>query len=104
MSPTYQIALNPDLNISAEEFAVAWNAVDETRQTGQLVRVTSTPEAFHSPETAVLFLETAVLISSGVLINLITQLIKDKYFKKEPKLIEIPQPDGSKIIVVTTED
>ncbi|MAT98653.1 MAG: hypothetical protein CL608_16035 [Anaerolineaceae bacterium] len=105
MSEQIHIALDPELGLNPETFIAAWNNDAQTSQVGELKSSpTSDTVVFHDPQAMIVVLETAVAIATGILINLLTDLIKEKYMTKKPEIIEIHQPDGQKIVIVRKKE
>ncbi|GJM41098.1 MAG: hypothetical protein DHS20C20_13800 [Ardenticatenaceae bacterium] len=101
MSQQIQIALDPELGLDPEALIAAWNNDAETNSVGKLKPAsTGNTVVFHDPHALIVVLETAVVITSGILISLLTDLIKEKYLPQKPEIIEIHQPDGQKIVIV----
>ncbi len=55
----YQIALAPDLDISAEEFATVWNEVQEAQKIGSMTLERSRGQSFLDPATMTVIVSTA---------------------------------------------
>ncbi len=104
MPEQYQIALDPALGLAADEFIAAWNASQTAAEAGQLVKMSAQPKSYLDPDTVMLILNTLVGITAGVLTNLITDLLKEKYYPKKPPTIKIIQPDGSEMFAVILEE
>ncbi len=113
---TYQIALSPDLDITPEEFAAAWNENAEAR---------ALAEAHLSEAKGAQFIEpvlTTVLISIGIgaasnllsdLIKGIIQQLKDKKgaqssqgtpMHKHTHVEQMKKPDGTEMLIVDIDE
>ena len=105
MTTWVQIALDPTLDIDAAGLVAAWNADAQARQAGRLTVDRDAGRTFHDPNALVLALEVATVVASGVLVSVIHDFLKEKYYRRSPpEIIEVPQPDGSKIIVVKVKE
>lgn len=113
---TYQIVLSPDLDITPEEFANAWNETTEAR---------TLAEAHLSEAKGAQFIEpvlTTVLISIGIgaasnllsdLIKEIIQQLKDKKGAQSSKgapthkhthIEQMKKPDGTEMLIVDIDE
>jgi hypothetical protein len=100
MLQKFQIAIDPALEIDEAAFIAAWNANPQALAAGRVAKNETTRGTF-SPEFAVLVMQTAVSITSGVLTSLIVDLLKDKYIQSPPPQVIIQeQPNGQKIIII----
>lgn len=101
MAAQVQIALDPTLEIDAAEMAASWNADAQASRLGRLTVERDAGRTFHDPNALGLVLEVATVVASGVLVNVIHDFLKEKYYHRPPpEVIEVPQPDGRRIIVV----
>ena len=100
MSQQIQIAIDPAVGIAPEALAAEWNGRSTTNTLGNLHTAPAASTSYHDPHTTMLVLETAVVLASGVLTNLLTDIIKEKFVKKPPIIIEMQQPDGTTTIVI----
>ena len=109
---TYQIALSPDLHISLEEFANAWNEDDIARTFAEAHLSQAKGTQFFDP-----LLVTALLtVGTGVAVNVLSDLIKDtlqrirdkkgaqKQTHKHTHIEEINKPDGTHMMVVDIDE
>jgi hypothetical protein len=109
----YQIALDPDLGVSAEEFATAWNQAPTCRKLAEAQTSTLSPKSY--PLDPQLIQQGLVLLSgaagaAGALaLDALKDAVKDKltdYFKeklsRKPslKVEAVRQPDGAYLLVV----
>jgi hypothetical protein len=106
----YQIALDPGLGVSAEEFAAAWNQTTTCRELAQAWTSTLSPKGY--PLDPQLIQQGLVLLSgaAGALaLDALKNAVKDKltdYFKeklsRKPslKVEAVRQPDGAYLLVV----
>lgn len=108
----YQIALSPDLNITPEEFADAWNEAAETRNAAT-VRLAQTKGAqFLDPLLAGALLSVPASVASSAVYELIKGVIHRLQEKKGQaqaphKHVHIEQTeknDGTKILVIDIDE
>ena len=96
-----QIALSPQLNITPDEFTNAWNSSSETRQVARATVHMQTRGFDPTGGAGFVLLEGIVI---GLMTNALWDLIKELLFRegvrKTTEYMEIPQPDGTTIIVV----
>lgn len=105
----YQIALAPDLEISPEEFAVAWNELQEAHTIGSTTLTPSKNESFLDMATMTVIISTASGIGIGLVTNAIYDVLKNALTKKgkphkHTKTTEVKLPDGTQLIVVDEEE
>jgi hypothetical protein len=99
---TIQLALDPALPLTAADFATAWN---DTPACAAADVATADPAAyFLPPELLAVGLVVLSDISVGVAGNALYDLIKTalarRSVKKTTEIIQIEQPDGTKVLVV----
>jgi len=104
----YKITFSPDLKINVEDFVAAWNDEPDCRAVAEAQLETSVA-AVHDPisATAIAILGTIAL---SVAANTVYDLVKKASFNKnlsknleDYELLdfkEIPQSDGSKLLVI----
>jgi hypothetical protein len=101
----YLIALDPQLNLSAAEFAAAWNAGEHVAAgTASVSEVP--PESFLSPEVTVALIAAAAYIPTTVIANFISEYLKKKFIDKDkPKVTvtTISTPDGQPVLIIKQE-
>ena len=119
---TYQVAITPDLNITAEEFARAWNAGHDTHNLATAHSVEEKASQFMDPT---LLIGALLSIPAGVTTMEIYDLIKSviERVRKEKgqeeathvphsaqgqhkhlHIEQVQKPDGSTIIIVDYEE
>lgn len=104
MSEKYQIAIAPELGLTPEAFVTAWNENEAALQAGRVGLSQTTRSAF-DPGTAAIILSAAIGIASGVLTNLISDIvIKASQPKQKPEISQQIMNDGTKVIVVTIRE
>ncbi|MBK9054619.1 MAG: hypothetical protein IPL78_28045 [Chloroflexi bacterium] len=94
------IALDPQLDVSAEQFAAAWNHSPYASQYGPAHLETPTAETF-STELAVALITIAVSIPVTILTNFTVELLKAKYLPPDKPA---PPPPPTIIINQTTNN
>ena len=112
----YQIALSPDLNITPEEFADAWNEAAETRNAAT-VRLAQTKGAqFLDPLLAGALLSVPASVASSAIYELIKGVIHRLQEKKGQAQTQVQAPhkhihieqteknDGTKILVIDIDE
>lgn len=97
----YLIALDPQLELPAGEFAEAWNASSNAKDAPASVDVIS-KESFISPELTVALISAAVSIPTTIIATFISECLKKKYLDKAPKVTvtTITTPDGTPVWIV----
>ena len=111
----YQIALSPDLHITAEEFADALNEDPEARQKNAEVLLTSTGGAkFLDPMVASALLSIPASVASSAIFGLIEAAIHRLWEKKgqvQPQsphrhihIEQMKKPDGTVILVIDIDE
>ncbi|HZU66943.1 MAG TPA: hypothetical protein VFA09_06660 [Ktedonobacteraceae bacterium] len=108
---TYQVALSPDLNLSAEEFADAWNATPDTRNLA-IARL-SIPRgiSYYEPLLTSVQLATPANVDSDALSDAIKTLIRYVRVKKgqrsaasaTPHIDVVQRPGGARVLVVDVD-
>jgi hypothetical protein len=113
---TYQIALSPDLHITLEEFANAWNEDDIARTLAEAHLSQTKSTQFFDP-----MLVTALLtVGTGVATNLLSDLIEGVIQRlidkkntqsgpgtpahKHTHIEHIKKPDGTEMLVVDIDE
>ena len=113
---TYQIALSPDLDISPEEFANAWNETAESRSVAE-AKLSEAKGAQFDPT---LIAGILISVGTGVAGNLLTDLIKgiiqqlkDKKGAQGSKgtptqqhthIEQMKKPDGTEMLIVDIDE
>ena len=103
----YRIVLDPDMEVTAEEFAEAWNDTPECRDVSEAEVGEAGAQQFDLGGGAVVELAAAfgVALASGTIIALAKavfgELFSQKGVQKQTKIVEIDTPDGYHILIVT---
>ncbi|HLX58515.1 MAG TPA: hypothetical protein VKR83_15975 [Ktedonobacteraceae bacterium] len=104
----YQLAISPDLHITPEEFAAAWNEIPANRDKAEIKLVQTTGSKFLDPTLAAALLSVPVTVASSAIYDRIKDTIHRLQEKKGQagtvhKHIHIEQrkkPDGTQILVI----
>lgn len=101
----YQIALAPELGISAAQLAAQWNDNDETRALGAASVAPNAGQQFDlAAVVELVIIPLAVSISANAFYDLLKARIVAAGTRKRTELVAIEQPDGSCVVVVTSEE
>ena len=113
---TYQIALSPDLHISLEEFANAWNEDDVARTFAEAHLSQAEGTQFFDPMLVTVLLTVGTGVASDLLADLIKGVIQRLIDKKNAQsgqgtparkhthIEHIKKPDGSEMLVVDKDE
>ncbi len=113
---TYQIALSPDLHITLEEFATAWNEDDIARTFSEAHLSQAKGTQFFDPMLVTVLLTVGTGVASDLLSNLIQGVIERLTDKKSTQssqgtpshkhthIEHIKKPDGSEMLVVDIDE
>ena len=99
----YQIALDPRLALSPAEFAAAWNQTPKCQAAGQAAVATATNKGFDpalADALAVVISSVLINIASSIFYDLIKEALTQKGVTKRTDIIEVTQPDGTRLVVV----
>jgi hypothetical protein len=109
----YQLAISPELEITPEEFAAAWNESAENRAITE-ARLSPAKGANYEPITLTLI---AFTIGTGVAVNVLSQLINDTIQRLRDKkgtqsvlahrhthIEETQMPDGKRLLVADIDE
>ena len=112
----YQIVLSPDLCISPEEFAHAWNTTAEARTLAEAHLSEITGAHFFEPVLLTILISVGTGVASNVLTDLIEGLIQRLRDKKgarhtpnapahtHAQIARMKQPDGTEMLVVDIDE
>src|SRR5215831_6315102 len=113
---TYQIALSPDLDISPEEFATAWNENDVARTFAEAHLSQAKGTNFLDPMLVTVLLSVGTGVASNLLSDLIEGVVQELRTKKggqsgtgasthrRTRTEYVKLPDGSEMLVVDEEE
>src|SRR5215471_2799661 len=110
---TYQIALSPDLHISLEEFATAWNEDDIARTFAEAHLSQSKGTQFFDP----MLVTVLLTVGTGVATDLLSDLVKGAIQRlmdkkstpgtpahKHTHIEHVAKPDGTEMLVVDIDE
>ena len=102
----YQIALSPDLGLSAADFVAAWNEDAEARTNGETRLAASTGKDYFD---AALANEIVLSLTTGIVGNALYDLIKAVLVKrgvhhKHTHIQETKKSDGTRLLVVDIDE
>ena len=98
----YRVAFDPQLEMSAAEFADAWNASQYSKDAPAVVDVVPS-ETLLSPEITIALIAAAISIPTTVITSFISEYLKKKFIeKKSPKVTTttISTADGQPVLIV----
>jgi hypothetical protein len=113
---TYQIALSPDLHITLEEFAAAWNEDDVACTFAEAHLSQAKGTQFFDPMLVTILLTVGTGVATDLLSDLIKGVIQrliDKKNNQSNQVIpadkhthieHIKKPDGSEMLVVDIDE
>jgi hypothetical protein len=100
----YQIALSPELGLSPKDFADAWNEAPDCRAAAQAT-LSRPSSAQYDPTlltvTLTVLSSLALGVASNALYDLIKELLMEQGVRKRTEIVQVEQPDGSRMLVVT---
>jgi hypothetical protein len=98
----YRIALDPQLGLSADEFARAWNASPHAQDAPASVEPVA-KGTFMSPEMTIALISAAASIPTAVIAGVVTEYLKKKFLDKDVPQVTvttISPPEGGPIWVI----
>jgi hypothetical protein len=98
----YQVALDPQLGLSAAEFVEAWNASPHAENAPAAV-APATRGAFLSPDMTLVLIGAAASIPAAVVADVVSEVLKKKLLKKDAPQVTvttISSPDGGPILII----
>jgi hypothetical protein len=102
----YRIVLSPSLELSAAEFATAWNETPECAAVGRAQETRQAGAQFDPAMQAIV--EVIGMVAVGVASNALYDLIKEALFRKgvtkRIEIMEVAQPEGTRLVVVKIEE
>jgi hypothetical protein len=99
----FQIALDPSLNLSADQFATAWNADPEARAKGEAKTDLGSPKGFLDPTLATLLIGAAVGVTVNVLSAAIYDFLKTRLSPDQKPVVVVQHINGEETIIVYLE-
>ncbi len=104
----YQLAFPSDLGLGPEEFVTAWNATPDRCTIADIRLAPSSGAATYDPLLVAGVITVISTVATGVLTNVlpeqIKQLLTKKGSQKHTEIVELEQPDGSRMLGVTTDE
>jgi hypothetical protein len=100
---TYHIALDPQLAVSPAEFVAEWNQTPDCLAVGKAYRSAEASAEFDPLlQTAIVTVVGGLLvnIASNIFYDLIKEALARKGVTKQTEIIEVIQPDGTRLVVV----
>jgi hypothetical protein len=98
----YRVALDPQLELSAAEFAAAWNESQYAQDAPAKVD-DAAGQTFMSPEITVALISAAASIPATIIAGFVTEYLKKKFINKDvPKVTvtAISTPDGEPVWII----
>lgn len=100
-----QLALDPDLPLTAADFAAAWNDTPTCAAAATADVAPADPAAYFLPPELlaaglVVLSDVSINVASNALYDLIKTTLARRSVKKTTEIIQIEQPDGTKVLVV----
>ena len=98
----YRVALDPQLELPAAEFAAAWNASPYAADAPAVVADASR-ESFLSPEITITLITAAVSIPTTVIATFVSEYLKKKFIEKEAAKVTVTTintPDGQPVWII----
>jgi hypothetical protein len=103
----YQLVFSPELGITPDAFATAWNAETDTQTVAEARLAPSTNRAYNDP-----LLDVVLLVVTNVGLGLATNALYDgikgiiakQNHHKRTKITKLDQPDGTHLLVVEEEE
>jgi hypothetical protein len=100
MPQEFQIIFDPALALRGEAFTAAWNQAEKTAPIARAALDPARPSTFFDLEAVNVVLTVAVSVTGGILSNLLTDLLKEKFGLNNTESQTIERPDGKTIIIV----
>jgi hypothetical protein len=107
----YRVALAPDLEITPQRFVDAWNAAPPSRNEAEARLERAAGADFDQSLMEIVLSvghDLSIAIAASALYDLIKitalRVIGEHAGHRQLKLMEMTQPDGSRLVVVTRDD
>ena len=105
---TLHIAVDPALDLTAEEFAATWNKSPHATSLSPATTATDPATVNLPPEligTGMVILSNLALnVVSNAVYDLIKQTLAQRKVTKKTEIIQLEQPDGTKLLVIRIEE
>lgn len=95
-----EIALSPGLDVPPDAFVDAWNADSECQAVGQAEVRKKGGTQFEPLTLAVFLAGVAGSVAASVISHLIIKALEPKKPDQQLEVLEVTQPDGSRVLVV----
>jgi hypothetical protein len=103
----YRLVLPPELGLEPADFVATWNDEQETRYVAE-ARLSPASSRRFDPTLATVAIELAIGVSSGVasagIYDLIKKVVAKKGVQKHTQIVELDQPDGSKMLIMNIDE
>lgn len=98
----HQIALDPRLNLSADEFVAAWNASEYAEQATATLKPATRGDVFLPMEVAVALIGAGAAIPATIVATFVSDWLRERFIDGPPKVTvtTIETPDGQPILVI----
>ncbi|MFQ5814822.1 MAG: hypothetical protein ACE5I2_16715 [Anaerolineae bacterium] len=103
----YQIALPPELGLSSEEFVAGWNDDQDCLAIAEAGLAEPTTKQYDPTlATAALAVlgSVALNVASNAIYDLIKHVLAKKGVRRDVEIMQLDQPDGSRLLVVKIID
>jgi hypothetical protein len=106
-STSHPIVIDPSLDLSARDFAAAWNAESECRKVAA-AEAAAGPAQSYDPAWAevvnLILLPLALGVAGNALYDLIKRAVLQAGVRRRTRIVTYSQPDGSELTVVTIDE
>lgn len=101
----YHIALSPNLGVTPEGLVTAWNANSESRSTGE-AHIDPNPSKQYDigAVMGLVIIPLVVSISANAFYDLLKTRLVSSGVHKRTRLMEVEQPNGSRLLIVDIEE
>ena len=102
----YLVALDPHLDLPADEFVAAWNSSDQAAH-GPASLAEEARHTFLTPEVTMVLIAAAVSIPTTVIASFISEYLKKKFIDKAaPKVTvtTVSTPEGQPVWIIKQEE
>lgn len=101
----YEILLSPELDITPEEFANAWNNFAEARANGVAHTTTAIGSTFDSSLIVAIIISVSTGITSNIISDLIMKVIEKRgSHGKHTHIEHVKKPDGTERFVADIDE
>ncbi len=99
----YHLALAPDVPVTAAAFVTAWNATPACREVAEARLETATAATFDPGlglDVWAVLGSVALGVAGNAVYDLIKRVLTAQGVRKQTDIVQIEQPDGSRVLVV----